>query len=148
MGSPIRHGHARVTKGKKVSPTYMSWSAMKGRCLQPNNTRYADYGGRGITVCERWLVFDNFLADMGPRPRGTTIHRLDGTKGYEPGNCTWATDQEQCANRSYRVGHPNALKTHCKWGHPFDEYNTLHKKNGGRGCRACNKAARERTNGK
>lgn len=74
---------------------------MKNRCLNPNATDYPRYGGRGIRVCDRWLSFENFLADMGERPNGTTIDRIDGSKGYEPTNCRWATASEQQRNRPY-----------------------------------------------
>lgn len=79
------------------------WATMKSRCLNPNAQRYADYGGRGIKVCDRWLKVENFYADMGPRPAGVSpggralysIHRIDNDGDYEPGNCCWATQQEQ-----------------------------------------------------
>ena len=71
---------------------------MKRRCLNPNYSQYKDYGGRGIIICERWLVFENFLADMGERPRGATLERVRNEAGYEPGNCRWATRQEQNRN--------------------------------------------------
>lgn len=76
-----------------------SWSTMLERCTNPNAKSYSDYGGRGITVCERWRSFDNFFADMGPRPPGTTLDRKDNAKGYEPGNCRWSTSAEQQNNR-------------------------------------------------
>lgn len=94
------HGHAR--HGQPRSATYNSWIAMRVRCTDPTADSYADYGGRGITVCERWLnSFEAFLEDMGERPPGTSIDRLDGSRGYEPGNCRWATAVEQ--NRNTRA---------------------------------------------
>lgn len=71
---------------------------MRTRCLNPRSDHYAAYGGRGITVAERWNSFENFLADMGERPEGTTLDRIDGNKGYELGNCRWATAKQQCNN--------------------------------------------------
>jgi hypothetical protein len=93
-----RHGHNR--KGHK-SRTYTTWNMMTQRCLNPNNDRYYDYGGRGITVCERWLDFANFLADMGERPEGTSIDRIDVNGNYEPTNCRWATSAEQGTNKRH-----------------------------------------------
>jgi hypothetical protein len=69
------------------------------RCLNPNNPSYPDYGGRGITVCHRWLNFENFLKDMGDRPAGTTLGRIENNKGYKPSNCAWQTHEEQANNR-------------------------------------------------
>ena len=79
------------------SPTYASWKAMKARCTHADNPRY---GGRGIRVCESWLYsFEHFLADMGPRPPGTSIDRINNDDNYEPGNCRWATYSEQNRNQ-------------------------------------------------
>lgn len=74
---------------------------MKQRCLNPHHRYFWLYGDRGITVCERWLSFENFLRDMGPRPRGKTLDRMDGRRGYEPGNCRWATLRQQNRNREF-----------------------------------------------
>lgn len=90
------HGHTTHTSS---SPTYKSWHTMMQRCNNPNNTQYKDYGGRGITVCERWFVFKNFLADMGVRPEGMTLDRKNNSKGYTPRNCKWSTRSEQQRNR-------------------------------------------------
>jgi hypothetical protein len=76
---------------------------MKARCDNPNHSRYEDYGGRGITYCDRWADFDNFVEDMGPRPFGTTLDRINSNGNYEPGNCRWATDAQQHNNRRHCV---------------------------------------------
>ena len=109
------HGHA---SGGKLSPTYTTWWNMVNRCnpatKNPDNLKY--YVGKGIKVYEPWLKFENFLADMGERPTGFTIDRIDSSKGYEPANCRWVTTKEQRLNC--------APRTHCKWGHEYTSENT------------------------
>jgi hypothetical protein len=95
----IKHGHNR---NSKPSPIYKSWQAMLARCRNPNHVAYSRYGGRGITVCERWLTFENFYADMGERPVGKTLDRIDNDGNYEPGNCQWSTAKEQNNNQRTR----------------------------------------------
>jgi len=72
---------------------------MKSRCTYPSHPHYENYGGRGISVCSRWKFFENFLADMGARPAGLTLDRINSNGNYEPSNCRWATPKEQQANR-------------------------------------------------
>jgi hypothetical protein len=92
------------TDMRRVMREYASWRAMLSRCQNANHPSYFRYGGRGISVCERWLKFENFLADMGERPRGKTLDRYPDNNGnYEPGNCRWATPSEQSSNRRARV---------------------------------------------
>jgi hypothetical protein len=96
------HGNARRNQW---SATYHSWKAMRSRCLNPNHEHYPDYGGRGITVCDRWRgadCFANFLADMGERPEGCTLDRIENDLGYFKANCHWATATQQANNQRRR----------------------------------------------
>ena len=91
------HGHSRRSGD---SPAYISWYSAKTRCFNVRDSHYPDYGGRGITMCDRWKnSFENFLADMGPRPVGKSLDRINVNGHYEPGNCRWATPKEQQENR-------------------------------------------------
>ena len=85
--------------GKSYSRLYSIWRNMRSRCTNSNHDSYPDYGGRGIKVCERWRIFENFLKDMGEPPEMLTIDRIDVNGNYEPGNCKWATWSEQNLNK-------------------------------------------------
>lgn len=103
-GNTLSCGHLKgksFTHNCSNTPEYETWSGMKERCTNPNNKSYHCYGGRGITVCERWLCsFENFLSDMGFKPSSEhSLDREDTNGNYEPGNCKWSTAYEQANNR-------------------------------------------------
>lgn len=94
----IKHGHA---VGGVLSPEYRSWQHMRRRCQNPKEPNYFRYGGRGITICARWESFENFFADVGPRPsKKHSLGRIDNDGNYEPGNVRWETPLEQGGNNS------------------------------------------------
>lgn len=108
--------------GLRHSSEYSTWVNMKTRCYNPNNEKYPVYGGRGIKVCDRWLKFQNFYDDMGPRPsENHSLDRIRNDRDYEPSNCRWATQKQQSLNkRRYKVE-----KTHCSQGHELTPENQI-----------------------
>lgn len=123
------------THGMRDTSEYRIWQGMKWRCLNPNYKPYPNYGGRGITVCDRWRdSFEAFLADMGPRPsKKHTLDRLDNDGNYEPGNVAWRTYAEQSQNRRPQ------LRETCVNDHPRTPENVRVQPNGARACRVCDK---------
>lgn len=113
-GRQTRHGH---TTDNSRSPTYAAWQSMRDRCGNERCPRFCDYGGRGIKVCARWGNFERFLADMGERPEGTSLDRIDVDGNYEPGNCRWATNLEQQNNRRNNrvIAMGGQVKTVAQW---------------------------------
>lgn len=99
--------------GMEGTPTYRSWDAMLYRCRSKSSKDYAMYGAQGIKVCERWLKFENFFEDMGVKPAGTSLDRIDGRGNYEPGNCRWATSKQQNRNTKANVFLTHNGKTQC-----------------------------------
>jgi hypothetical protein len=99
LGDSTRtHGRANSKKSGYADRTYGIWQAMRDRCSNPNRHDWARYGGAGVTVVPEWHSFERFVADMGNAPAGLTLDRIDGTKGYGPENCRWATYKEQALN--------------------------------------------------
>lgn len=111
-----KHGNARKLNGKRT-PTYLTWTSMKQRCLNPNYDSYNRYGGRGITIQDDWLMFTNFIEDMGERPEGMSLDRIDVNGNYTKDNCRWATRKEQCNNTRRNVTYTidGLTKTQSEW---------------------------------
>lgn len=110
-----KHG-AHDASGRSTRE-YAAWRAAKNRCANPRNRSYPHYGGRGITMCEAWLKYENFLSDMGKCPPGLTLDRIDNNGNYEPGNCRWASVSAQANNRrTNRILHHEGLSlTVSQW---------------------------------
>lgn len=128
-GGRNRHGH--TSQGGPATRTYYSWKTMIQRTTNPKAHKYGNYGGRGITVCERWRKFDNFLADMGERPKDRTLDRINPDGNYEPTNCRWATAATQNRNRVDNVFLEHAGKRLClkDWATELGLYrSTLHRR--------------------
>ncbi len=122
--------HGQSSQGR-VSGTYYAWNAMKARCLNPKNISYPNYGGRGVKICRRWMnSFVNFLKDMGPKPRGLTLERINNKTGnYCPSNCKWDTQKNQCNNKrnSHFLTFNGDRKTIMQWAeHLGIKANTLY----------------------
>lgn len=126
-------GEKARTHGMRNTSEYNIWTSMKQRCHNPNFRFYANYGGRGISVCERWREsFEAFYADMGPRPsKKHTIDRIDNDGGYEPGNCAWSTYKEQAQNKRPQ------LRATCINGHERTPKNVRVRPDGAKTCRPC-----------
>ncbi len=121
-------GGCRSTHGRSKTPMYRAWQTMFTRCYNTKWKYYYKWGGRGIRICERWRVFDNFLADMGERPAGMSIDRIDNDGDYEPSNCRWVTRVEQARNRRTTRFYTHGGVTRCvqEWAHLMGiKYNTL-----------------------
>ena len=96
-------GDRSRTHGQSKDSIYNIWDSMHQRCTNPNRKDFVKYGARGISVCERWKEFHNFFADMGDKPAGMSLDRVDNSKGYSPENCRWATAKQQNRNQSSNV---------------------------------------------
>jgi len=99
LGKSRSCGCSRIKHGGRRSPEYTVWRGMKARCENKNHVHFSNYGGRGISVCERWKEFKNFLEDMGPRPAGFEIDRKKNDLPYSPENCRWVDKKTQNGNR-------------------------------------------------
>lgn len=105
------------TKDEVIKSMRDAWSMTKQRCLNPKQRDYGRYGGRGVTICARWMEFSNFLEDMGLRPEGMTLEREDNNRGYEPGNCVWAPRKKQARNRevTLKITYKGSERSVAEW---------------------------------
>lgn len=122
-------GCARERHGGKGTRAYSIWRGVISRCTDPHHKNWPDYGGRGITVCDRWKSFSNFVSDIGTPPVGFTLERIDNSRGYEPGNCRWAsrTDQARNTRRNRIIVYNGESKSLAEWAETFGiNYFTLY----------------------
>lgn len=119
-GSPYKM--RKEIHGNRDTPEYRSWAHIKDRCLNPNNKRYKHYGGRGITVCDRWInSFSNFYNDMGDKPNSKmSIDRIDNDGNYTPGNCKWSNSTEQVMNK--RSGKTKSVYKVVRWNNKINKW--------------------------
>jgi len=121
-------GQNNKTHGMTKSVTYKSWSCMFVRCYNKNSSDYKHYGERGIKVCQEWKTFDGFYSDMGDRPKGKSLDRIDNNKGYCPENCRWATRKEQNNNKrnNHLLTYNGKTKTIAEWAEDRNiKYDTI-----------------------
>lgn len=122
---------AAIKHGASTTRAYSTWHSMRQRCENPNSRHFHRYGGRGIEVCARWKIFDNFLADMGQPPNGLTIERIDNNLGYSPDNCRWASRKQQQNNRNVNrfVTWKGKTQTASQWSDELGiPANTIHQR--------------------
>jgi hypothetical protein len=122
------HGHNRINK---ISPTYVTWYGMIQRCNNKNHIYYQNYGNRGIRVCEAWLKFEGFLKDMGERPKGMFIDRINNNRNYCKENCTWSTRKEQNRNKRNNrlITINNVTQCLAEWCEIYNlKYNTIKRR--------------------
>jgi hypothetical protein len=108
----------KTTVTEEIKKTRKSWESMKTRCLNPKDLRYKNYGGRGVKICDLWKnSFKNFLDDMGERPEGKTLDRINTDGNYEPSNCRWSSNREQCNNKRNNIfiSHQNKTMSLMDW---------------------------------
>lgn len=116
-GCLLLSGKPNSVHGMSSTPTYETYRSMRKRCENINDKEFKNYGGRGISVCDEWKTFDVFFADMGVRPDGSTLDRIDTNGNYCRSNCKWSTPKEQAANRrnSYNITHDGETKHVSEW---------------------------------
>lgn len=130
-GNSTSCGCYRIKHGLSHTPTHHVWREMRNRCTNPKNRAYANYGGRGITVCSEWSDFARFVEDMGLRPEGHQLDRIDNNSGYSPTNCRWVLQQENLNNkRTNRILEFRGERlTIAQWAHALGfSYRTLNNR--------------------
>lgn len=130
-GRTVSCGCVRTIHGECGSKLYRVWSDMIQRCTNQAHKSFPNYGGRGISVCERWFNFVNFKEDMGHAPEGLSIERIDNALGYSPSNCKWETQTAQARNtrRNHLLMHDGKTMSIAEWAESIGvEYNTLHQR--------------------